>query len=296
MPHVFISYVRENRDRVSRLVSALRDAGIEIWIDDRSILPGQLWKASIDRAIRDSAYFVACFSSESDTRHDTYMDDELAIAVDEMERRENGWFIPVRLDAAIAYKPTLRGHFADVQFADLSHDWDVQIRRLISILKIGPPASRSRQSVEKAASRNITERFTFNADEQNRCKRIRVLTIATDSDASARLTAEVRDSIVTHLCAMLFDVSSGNWNTRKLLIRLPASAKVTIYVIYQDLVLAARIATEIKNMRIADDVVTLSALAAVRASSNITTSDLVGNADALIVVRTVDTKLTMRSG
>ena len=33
MPHIFISYVRENKDVVDRLCSSLKESQIEVWLD-----------------------------------------------------------------------------------------------------------------------------------------------------------------------------------------------------------------------------------------------------------------------
>lgn len=61
--HVFISYVREDADRVGQLQRALQVAGIPVWRDTADLWPGEDWQAKIRSAITDNALvFIACFS------------------------------------------------------------------------------------------------------------------------------------------------------------------------------------------------------------------------------------------
>jgi serine/threonine protein kinase len=99
--HVFISYVREDADRVNGLQRALENAGISVWRDTSNLWPGEDWRSNIRQAImRDAFVFIACFSRSSLSRMDSYQYEEIALAIDEMRRRapENLWFIPVRFD------------------------------------------------------------------------------------------------------------------------------------------------------------------------------------------------------
>jgi hypothetical protein len=98
---VFISYVRENSDRVDWLCGELEAAGIPVWLDTAQLWPGQDWRAVIRRAIReDSLAFLACFSSQSVSQARTYQNEEIVLAISEMRLRppDQSWLIPVRFD------------------------------------------------------------------------------------------------------------------------------------------------------------------------------------------------------
>ena len=98
---VFISYVRENSDRVDWLCRVLEAAGIPVWLDTAQLWPGQDWRAVIRRAIReDSLAFLACFSSQSVSQSRTYQNEEIVLAISEMRLRppDQSWLIPVRFD------------------------------------------------------------------------------------------------------------------------------------------------------------------------------------------------------
>jgi hypothetical protein len=97
--HAFISYVREDSERVDRLQAALDDAGVKVWRDTDQLWPGQDWRAEIRRAITaDSLAFIACFSGISGQKEVTYQSQELSLAVEQMQLRAPGtpWLIPVR--------------------------------------------------------------------------------------------------------------------------------------------------------------------------------------------------------
>ena len=97
--HAFISYVREDQQRVDRLQGILEAAGIEVWRDTANLWPGQDWKIGIRQAIiTGSLAFIACFSENSHNRNASYQNEELILAAEQMRLRAPGrsWLIPVR--------------------------------------------------------------------------------------------------------------------------------------------------------------------------------------------------------
>ena len=142
MNKVFISYVRENIEMVDRLYQELKAHGIQVWLDRNDIGPGSRWEQAIRRAIQHGAFFIACFSEEYNNRDQTYMNEELTLAIDELRQRSTDriWFIPVKLneceipDRSIGGGETLRVF----EYVSLYEDWEVNLQR---ILKIVQPAS-----------------------------------------------------------------------------------------------------------------------------------------------------------
>jgi TIR domain-containing protein len=138
MPHVFISYVRENQHDVVRLSKALRRNGIRVWLDRDSIQPGVRWKTAIRKAITDGAFFIACFSAEYASRKRSYMNEELQLALDEirLRPRDRAFFIPVILsptkipDIEISSRETI----SDLQWVDLTEDWKKGIKSILSVV------------------------------------------------------------------------------------------------------------------------------------------------------------------
>jgi WD40 repeat protein len=65
MPHVFLSYARENKDFVRRLYDALCGGGCEIWVDWEGIPPTAEWLAEIRTAIESSDALLFVISPAS---------------------------------------------------------------------------------------------------------------------------------------------------------------------------------------------------------------------------------------
>ena len=142
MKHVFISYCHENKTIVDRLCHTLASHDIHIWLDRDNIGPGTLWKQAIQQAIQHGDFFIACFSTEVNARNQTYMSEELKVAIEELHRRpvDKIWFIPVKLneceipDIDIGGGETLR----NLQYVDLHENWETGIQRLLNTISITP--------------------------------------------------------------------------------------------------------------------------------------------------------------
>ena len=140
MKHVFISYCHENKTIVDRLCQALASQDIHIWLDRDNIGPGTLWKQAIQQAIQHGDFFIACFSTEVNARSQTYMSEELKVAIEELHRRpvDKAWFIPVKLneceipDIDIGGGETLR----NLQYVDLHENWETGIQRLLDTISV----------------------------------------------------------------------------------------------------------------------------------------------------------------
>ena len=139
MKHVFISYCHENKTIVDRLCENLISRGIKVWLDRNALEPGMRWKPAIQQAIHQGTYFVACFSKESNAREQTYMSEELALAVEKLRERhfDKVWFIPVKLNECeipgidIGGGATLR----DLQYVNLYEDWGTGIQRIVNVMQ-----------------------------------------------------------------------------------------------------------------------------------------------------------------
>lgn len=64
-PRIYLSYKRQDLERVEPIYEALKAEGFSPWIDVRDILPGSKWVAEIEEAIRSSQFFVTFVSRNS---------------------------------------------------------------------------------------------------------------------------------------------------------------------------------------------------------------------------------------
>ena len=139
MAHAFISYVRENQHLIDKLVRDLRNYNVEIWLDRGDLSPGVRWKSAIRTAIQSGNFFLACFSSEYYSRQRRHMNEELAIAIDEIRnprRPDTSCFIPVLLDEVEipAWFISNAEFLTDIQAVKLYEGWDAGILTLVRAL------------------------------------------------------------------------------------------------------------------------------------------------------------------
>jgi len=138
MPHIFISYVHENQDKAEKLSEALRSYDMEVWLDRDSISPGMRWRDAIRQAIKNGAYFIACFSVEYENRDKSYMNEELMLAIDELCQYspDRPWFIPVLFSKCNVPAFSIGGGqtLLDFQWVDLYSDWTSGFQKLLRVL------------------------------------------------------------------------------------------------------------------------------------------------------------------
>jgi hypothetical protein len=61
-----LKLAREDSDAAKRLYEELKkEDGLTPWLDKESLTPGQNWKIAINKAIKNSRYFIPIFSSLS---------------------------------------------------------------------------------------------------------------------------------------------------------------------------------------------------------------------------------------
>jgi hypothetical protein len=141
--YAFISYVRGDSGPVSQLQRRLEAAGVQVWRDTRELWPGEDWRAKIRHAIQNDALaFIACFSQHSLARDQSYQNEEITLAIEQLRRRNPTlpWLIPVRFDDCDIPDRDIDGlrTLRDLQRADLfGADIDKETHRLVgSILRI----------------------------------------------------------------------------------------------------------------------------------------------------------------
>lgn len=148
MTEVFISYVREDERTVKYLCDIMERNGIKVWLDREQLEPGVRWKIAIENAIRQGAYFISVYSRARQSRDQTYANEELVVAVEEIRKRpiNKSWFIPVKIDECeIEPRPIGGGEtILDFQISDL-RKWSTGLRSLLIALGVTDPIVDLRQ-------------------------------------------------------------------------------------------------------------------------------------------------------
>jgi formylglycine-generating enzyme required for sulfatase activity len=95
---VFLCHASEDKPAVRELYKKLVAQGIDVWLDEEKLLPGQDWQFEIPGALQDSDAVIVCLSSASITK-EGYIQKEIKYAIDKADEKPEGtiFIIPVRL-------------------------------------------------------------------------------------------------------------------------------------------------------------------------------------------------------
>ncbi|GCE62260.1 SUMF1/EgtB/PvdO family nonheme iron enzyme [Microcystis aeruginosa] len=96
---IFLAHASEDKPAVLALYDRLKQAGYKPWLDKKDLIPGQIWRDEIPKAIKASQIFLACLSGKSANKQG-YIQRELRIALDTLGEMLPGtiFFIPMRLE------------------------------------------------------------------------------------------------------------------------------------------------------------------------------------------------------
>ncbi len=131
-PQVFVAYVLEDAGLARRLCTQLEHFGLDPWMDQRKLRPGENWLRAIDGAIENSRFFMACLSSRSVDKRSRFQA-ELRYALDcaALMPPNDIFFIPVRFDECRVPLSIARM----IQYVDLFPDWERGFQRVLDVLR-----------------------------------------------------------------------------------------------------------------------------------------------------------------
>lgn len=129
---VFISYAREDSEIAQKLYDDLKKEGVELWFDKQDLMPGQEWRLDMQKAIRESTFFLAIISSKS-MKKEGFTQKELKVALDVLDERPEGnmvFIIPVRVDDCPVDYRLQRYHWVD-----LFPSYSEGLNKLLEVIK-----------------------------------------------------------------------------------------------------------------------------------------------------------------
>ena len=96
---IFLSYAREDEEKVKKLHQKLSNVGFKPWMDKQDILPGERWESSIRRAIQHSDFFLLCLSKNSVDKRG-WVQKEIREALENLQGMLDSdiYLVPVRLE------------------------------------------------------------------------------------------------------------------------------------------------------------------------------------------------------
>ncbi len=96
---VFLCHSHSDKSAVRDLYRRLCADGIDPWLDEERIIPGQDWQREIPRAVRNSDAVLVCLSSGA-IKKSGFLQKEITFALDVAEEQPEGtiYLIPVKLE------------------------------------------------------------------------------------------------------------------------------------------------------------------------------------------------------
>lgn len=140
---IFFSYSRKDTEFVLKLAKDLRDAGIDLWLDQLDIEPGTHWDNSIENALNAAPTMLFIMSPDSVVSHNVM--DEVSYALEGGKR-----VIPV-LHKTCNVPFRLRR----VQFLDFTRDYNIAFSHLLEAIgKVGLGGTLYNQPPDSDANNN----------------------------------------------------------------------------------------------------------------------------------------------
>lgn len=96
---VFIAHASKDKPKALEIFEILRENGLDPWLDQESLSPGDRWEVEIRQAIKKARFFVPLLSKNS-VGQDGYVQRELRLALKELEEKspDAHYFMPVLID------------------------------------------------------------------------------------------------------------------------------------------------------------------------------------------------------
>jgi tetratricopeptide (TPR) repeat protein len=96
---VFLCHSSDDKPLVRNLYNRLNSDGIDSWLDEENLLPGEEWEQEIIKAVRSSDIVIVCLSQRSINKRG-YVQKEIKLALDVADEQPEGaiFLIPVKLE------------------------------------------------------------------------------------------------------------------------------------------------------------------------------------------------------
>jgi len=96
---VFLCHASGDKPTVRQLYKRLVQEGLDAWLDQEKLLPGQDWRLEIPKAVQEADVVVICLSNRSITK-EGYIQKEIKFALDIADEKPEGtiFLIPARLE------------------------------------------------------------------------------------------------------------------------------------------------------------------------------------------------------
>ncbi|MFN8383067.1 MAG: SUMF1/EgtB/PvdO family nonheme iron enzyme [Anaerolineales bacterium] len=112
---VFLCHASQDKPAVRKLHRYLKQHGIQPWLDQEDLLPGENWEVEIPRALNASDVILVCLSKNS-VNKEGYVQKEISFALDKALEKPDGtiFIIPAKLEDCDVPKRLNRFQWVDL--------------------------------------------------------------------------------------------------------------------------------------------------------------------------------------
>ncbi|NOT06248.1 MAG: toll/interleukin-1 receptor domain-containing protein [Anaerolineales bacterium] len=116
---VFLCHASGDKPAIRALHKNLLNNGIDAWLDEEKLLPGQDWQIEIPTAVRNSDAIIVCLSNNSITK-EGYVQKEINFSLSIAEEKPEGsiFIIPSRLENCNVPNRLSKWQYVDLFFID----------------------------------------------------------------------------------------------------------------------------------------------------------------------------------
>jgi outer membrane protein assembly factor BamD (BamD/ComL family) len=150
---VFLCHASGDKPIVRDLYRRLVAEGVDAWLDQEKLMPGQDWQLEIPRAVREADVVVVCVSNRSVTK-EGFIQKEIRFALDSAKEKPEGtiFLIPVRLEECVVPERLRRWQWVDLfednGFLRLLHSLKLRADKVGAVIGI-PSYEGEDKEVEK---------------------------------------------------------------------------------------------------------------------------------------------------
>lgn len=118
---IFLSYAREDAAAVRRICEALKNAGLEVWFDQRQLEGGDDFDQQIKKGIRSCSLFLPIISATTQQRHEGYFRLEWTLAVERTKLIAESvpFILPIAIDPVPEAEALVPDRFLQVHWTRL---------------------------------------------------------------------------------------------------------------------------------------------------------------------------------
>jgi formylglycine-generating enzyme required for sulfatase activity len=116
---VFLCHASQDKPVVRKLHRYLKQRGVQPWLDELDLLPGEYWEVEIPNALFASDVILVCLSKNS-VNKEGFVQKEITFALDKAQEKPEGtiFIIPVKLEACDVPKRLNRYQWVDLFHPD----------------------------------------------------------------------------------------------------------------------------------------------------------------------------------